>query len=461
MQQQEIHFAAFGQARLKTERLRILGVVIFAGVLVLVTAVRTLILHTGVLLNLWLGDVGVIALLVIYELAALRWIRRAQATGGSIPSAWWKFGMMFEALLPAFWMAVLSSSRVEPEYQPLANPAVLVFFIFIMLSILRVSPGTSVAAGLMAGAAYLAASVYIGWRPALPGSAAPVTQTMVPLYAIIFIMGGVLAGGIAREVRDHVQAAVREAEAQRQLESVQHDLQVARSIQQSLLPNQEPQVPGFEIAGWNQPADDTGGDYFDWMSLPDGRFAVMLADVTGHGIGPALLAASSRAYARASFETQPDLVAAFQHMNRAMAEDLDPGRFVTFAAVMCSPNPGRVQVYSAGHAPLFFYSATEDRFWEMDAHAPPLGILPVLAGDPPAEMTLQPGDLILLVTDGFLEWENAASEQFGSRRLETAVRESREFTPEAMIQKIHESVLGFAAGSEQKDDLTAVVIKRV
>jgi serine phosphatase RsbU (regulator of sigma subunit) len=460
MQEPEIHSAAFDQARLKTERLRILGVLIFAAVIVVVTAIRTLILHTGAPLHLWLTDLAVIAVLVVYELASLRWVQRALKTNDTLHSAWWSSGIVFEALLPTLWMALLSSSKVAPEYQPLANPAVLVFFILIILSILRLSRRTTIFTGVMATAGYLAASLYIGWRPAIPGTPAPVTQTMVPLYAITLLVGGFLAGVVAEEVRKNVQVALREAETQRRLEAVQHDLQVARSIQQSLLPKEKPSAAGFEVAGWNQPADDTGGDYYDWMPIAGGKLVVMLADVTGHGIGPALLAASSRAYARASFETQPDLLSAFQHMNQAMRADLDPRRFVTFAGVECSPNPGKVEVYSAGHAPLFFYSAAEDRFWEMDAHAPPLGILPMLVGDPPAQMTLAPGDLILLVTDGFFEWENKAGEQFGSQRLEAAVRASRQLAPEAIIQKLYASVLAFAEGSAQKDDLTAVVIKR-
>lgn len=461
MQEPEIHSAAFDQARLKTERLRILGVLVFAAVLVVVTAIRTLILHTGAPIPTWLADLGVIGVLVVYLFACLRWIDGALKAGGTLPTAFWSFGIVFEGLLPAFWMALLSSAHVIPEYQPLANPAVLVFFILIILSILRLSPKTSVFAGVMAAVLYLAASWYIGWRPAIPGTPAPVTQTMVPLYAVSMLVAGFLAGVVAREVRDNVQIALREAETQRRLEAVHHDLQVARSIQQSLLPKEKPKLGGFEIAGWNEPADDTGGDYFDWMPIADGKLAIILADVTGHGIGPALLAASSRAYARASFETQPDILSAFQHMNTAMRGDLDPRRFVTCAGVVCWPNPGKVQVYSAGHAPLFFYTAAEDRFWEMDAHAPPLGILPMLVGDAPADLTLQPGDLILLATDGFFEWENKDGEQYGSQRLEEAIRASRHLAPDAMIQELYKSVLAFAGGTVQKDDLTAVVIKRV
>src|SRR5205814_6172642 len=110
-----------------------------------------------------------------------------------------------------------------------------------------------------------------------------------------------VAGMIAGEIRKQVEAALREAATRRQLESVEHDLALARSIQQSLLPNMTPEIEGFEIAGWNQPADQTGGDYYDWQVLPNGTVVAELADVTGHGIGPALLAAVCRAYARASF----------------------------------------------------------------------------------------------------------------------------------------------------------------
>ena len=111
-------------------------------------------------------------------------------------------------------------------------------------------------------------------------------------------MGGIVAGAVAGEIRKHVQAALREAETKSKLRAIQHDLQVARSIQQSLLPREAPHIAGFDIAGWNCPADDTGGDYFDWRTLSGGNVVVSLADVTGHGIGPALLASLCHAYAK-------------------------------------------------------------------------------------------------------------------------------------------------------------------
>ena len=137
-------------------------------------------------------------------------------------------------------------------------------------------------------------------------------QRAVVGYAIAFVIGGLVAGVVAGEIRKHVNAALREAETKRQLERLEHDMQVARSIQQSLLPSTAPQIEGFQIAGWNQPADQTGGDYFDWQHLPSGRVVVALGDVTGHGIGSALLAAVCRAYARANLTMEDGLLTAME-----------------------------------------------------------------------------------------------------------------------------------------------------
>ena len=100
-----------------------------------------------------------------------------------------------------------------------------------------------------------------------------------------------------------MQAALREAKLQSELDRINHDIDIARSIQHGLLPASPPQLEHFDVAGWNQPANQTGGDYFDWQLLPDGQLAISVGDATGHGIGPALVSTLCRAYARASFLT--------------------------------------------------------------------------------------------------------------------------------------------------------------
>src|SRR6185369_16554810 len=121
--------------------------------------------------------------------------------------------------------------------------------------------------------------------------------TIYFIYAGLILAGGIVAAVVSSRIRTHVAAALREAELKSKLEQVNHDLDVARSIQQDLLPSQSPRLENFDIAGWNEPANETGGDYFDWQSLPDGRLAISLGDATGHGIGPALVSALCRAYA--------------------------------------------------------------------------------------------------------------------------------------------------------------------
>jgi serine phosphatase RsbU (regulator of sigma subunit) len=388
-------------------------------------------------------------------------VNLALNAGRSLSGGAWVLSTILETSLPAFAIVFLNSAELEAAYRPLASPAVLVFFIFIILSTLRLSPWIGILSGAVASATYLCAAFFLGWRFPVPGAPAPITQSNVTLNAITLLVGGIVAGAVAGQIRKHVQAALREAETKRKLEAVEHDLQVARSIQQSLLPQEPPQISGFDIAGWNRPADDTGGDYFDWKTLPDGKVVVSLADVTGHGIGPALLAAACHAYARSSFGVGRELPSALEHLNQNLGADLATGLFVTFVAAVCCPSCAEMEMLSAGHGPLFIYSRPEDRFTELNAHALPLGILPSFASDPPTHLQLHAGDLVLLATDGFFEWENDRGEQFGVRRMEEVIRASRDIASSEIIAKLYDAVTRFSNGTKQQDDLTAVVIKRL
>jgi serine phosphatase RsbU (regulator of sigma subunit) len=265
---------------------------------------------------------------------------------------------------------------------------------------------------------------------------------------------------VAAEIRTHVDAALREAETQHQLKQVAHELQIARSIQQSLLPKVRPQVAGYQVSGWSRSADDTGGDFYDWKRLPDGRWVVVLADVTGHGIGPAILASVCRAYSRANFSVRDSLETALKNINLSFAEDLTPERFATFVAVVCHETSDELELLSAGHGPIFTYSSENQTVSLLEAQALPLGILPDLWKAEPVKIRMRPGDIIILITDGFFEWENNGGEQFGPERLAAVVRQFSHQDPEVIIAELYDSVLKFAQGSPQQDDLTAVLIKR-
>src|SRR5260370_41224287 len=131
------------------------------------------------------------------------------------------------------------------------------------------------------------------------------------------------------------------------------------SIEPSLLPKVRPQGAGFQIAGWSRTADDTGGDFYDWKKLSDGRWAVFLADVTGHGIGPAILASVCRTYSRASFNERDNLATIFRNINQSFSEDLTPERFATFVAAVFQESSDQVGVLSAGHGSPFIYSSRD------------------------------------------------------------------------------------------------------
>ena len=446
---------AFRQAILKSETKRILGVISFVLFFALLAAIRIFVM--GSAMSRW-GLVAA-ALIVLFELLLLRYVNRTLRSGKAVPKLIWNSAIALESLFPAVGITFLASSRLLPAYRPLATPWVLLFFPFILLSVLRLSPRLCCITGVYSAIGYLVAAFVSGWR--FTGSDGfTVTETAIAYFAAVILATGILAAGVATQIRSHVQAALREAETEHQLKQVQHELQIARSIQQSLLPKVRPQIRGFAVAGWSQTADDTGGDFYDWKKLPDGRWVVILADVTGHGIGPAILASVCRAYSRATFNLRDSLDKMMKSINLSFAEDLTPERFATFVAVMCQEGSDQLELLSAGHGPILIYSAEGESLKILEAQALPLGILPDLWEAMPVKLLMRPGDILVLITDGFLEWENNSGEQFGSDRVAAIVRQFSNREPELIIAELYDSVLKFANGTPQQDDLTIVLIKK-
>lgn len=447
---------AFRHALLKSEKKRIVGVILFVCCFAALAIVRIFVL--GSAMSRW--GLVVAALVIAFEVGLYRAVNGSLHSGKDISNFVWYLSSVLECLFPAVGVAFLTSTRLLPDYRPLATPWVLAFFPFILLSVLRLTPRLCWVCGIVSALGYLTAAYLVGWHFSPGASGFTVTQTAVKYFAFMLLIMGALAAGVAAEIRSHVEAALREAETQHQLKQVAHELQIARSIQQSLLPKVRPQIAGFQVTGWSRTADDTGGDFYDWKKLSDGRWVVVLADVTGHGIGPAILASVCRAYSRASFNVTDRLETMLKNISLAFAEDLTPERFATFVAAVCQEGSDQVELLSAGHGPIFVYSSDNQSFQLLDAQALPLGILPDLWDAVPVKLTLKPGDIVLLITDGFLEWENSAGEQFGTERLAATVKQFSEREPEVIIAELYDSVLNFAQGTPQQDDLTAALIKR-
>jgi serine phosphatase RsbU (regulator of sigma subunit) len=236
-------------------------------------------------------------------------------------------------------------------------------------------------------------------------------------------------------------------------------LSIARDIQRGLLPSHPPIAVGFDIAGWSEAADETGGDFYDWMETERGDIVFVLADVTGHGIGPSLMAAVCRAYARATLVEEAPLEPLLDRLNRLVHRDARVGQFVTFFSAVLSPASRRLTLLSAAHGPILVYRAKEQAVVETPTHGLPLGVIEELGTDPGTRLTLDPGDALVVVSDGFFEWANAAGEQFGTARLAAELAACGALPAAAIIERLRDAVYRFTAGTPQPDDMTAIVVR--
>lgn len=447
---------AFERASLKSESYRIVALLCVLGAILLFIVIRGIATQSYLLLG---GQAVVLALVIAHELVMLRAVRSALRDDAGVLPELWVFNVLIESQLPTVALLVLLLAQWMTPYQVLVAPAIAVYFLFITLSTLRLRPSLTFLTGLLSALGYLFVSLLVQLRvnPTNAGEVFPFPVYLV--YAVLIFAAGIIAALVARQVRGYVRAALREAKLQNELDRINHDIDIARSIQTDLLPTSSPKLDHFEIAGWNRPANQTGGDYFDWQLLPDGQLAISVGDATGHGIGPALVSTLCRAYARATFlNNGHDQV--LGRLNSLLANDLADDRFVTFAVIFLNPNNGEVKVLSAGHGPILCYRRATNRLENFDAQGIPLGMIDGMSYDDSSVRSLSAGDMIVLVTDGFYEWQNPETEEFGLERLKDTIRQARDCSAEEVIARLYATVKDFSKGTEQNDDLTAVVLKR-
>jgi serine phosphatase RsbU (regulator of sigma subunit) len=244
-------------------------------------------------------------------------------------------------------------------------------------------------------------------------------------------------------------------------------LQIAREIQIALLPKESPKLPGYDIAGWSEAADQAGGDFYDWVADRQERIVLSVADVTGHGIGPAIMASVCRAHARATIRPDQALTAEqtltrrIDRLNRLMSGDLSDARFVTYFSSVLDTGTHQLTYVSAGHGPVLIYRARDGSVEEAHVHGVPLGVVPDFEFDPQSVADLAPGDIVLMASDGFWEYPNPEHELFGVERLKTSLRSAAGLPAAAIIDQIRADVAAHVRGVQQPDDMTAIVLKRV
>jgi PAS domain S-box-containing protein len=247
--------------------------------------------------------------------------------------------------------------------------------------------------------------------------------------------------------------------AEKELKENQEQFRVAHEIQQHLFPKKPPGLPGFDIAGHSNPAEATGGDYFDYVPMPDGRMGMVIGDVTGHGVGPALLMAETRAYLRVLAKTREHVGEILTRANIVLAEDVGYERFVTLILVQLDAATKTLTYANAGHPAGYILGETGEVKTLLKRTGMPLGLRPDTTYSAAAPIPLAAGDIILLLTDGFEEAVSPDDRVFGIDRVLQVVREHRKQSAQQIVKFLYEALDDFSDHTPPSDDLTVVVIK--
>jgi PAS domain S-box-containing protein len=247
--------------------------------------------------------------------------------------------------------------------------------------------------------------------------------------------------------------------AERELRENQEQFQVAREIQQRLFPKSAPALEGFDLAGVTYPAEATGGDYFDYLPMMNGNVGVIVADVTGHGIGPALLMAETRAYLRTLAANRDDIGEILTIANRILAEDIGDERYVTLFLGRIDPKARSFAYASAGHPTGYVLGPGGEIKTLLKRTAVPLGINPNAKYNGAVDVPLESGDIVLLLTDGIEETMALDESFFGIERTLNVVRQNRDKSAKEILDALYRAVRDFCQQAPQLDDVTAIVIK--
>jgi len=238
-----------------------------------------------------------------------------------------------------------------------------------------------------------------------------------------------------------------------------HEFALARQIQQGWLPTTMPALPGFAFGGACQFCQETGGDYYDFFPVGDSTIGIALGDARGHGIGAALVMEEARATIRALALTRTDPGEILVLANRCLMAGFPAGHFVTMFLARVDPGSRSLVYCSAGHWPGYVLDRAGNVRLVLESTSLPLGIdVSIEYLNAPA-ITLLPGDLLCLFTDGIMETFSGDDSLFGIERALEIVRRKRHDSPDAIVQALFRAVRDFSGGQRQFDDLTAVIVK--
>ncbi len=254
---------------------------------------------------------------------------------------------------------------------------------------------------------------------------------------------------------DHVAVAVHNARRfgdERELrERMSREAEEARSIQQALLPRTSPLIPGFAVSGMSIPVSSVGGDWYDFIPLRDGRWGLVLADVSGKGTAAAILMSATRGMLRSLAQTGSGPGEVLLRLNNMMIEDFPSGRFVTMVYAELDPSTRVLRIANAGHLSPLLVEPSGHR-WITHEHGLPLGISSSKFSE--AEVTLSDHSRIAFYSDGITEAEIESGEEYGAGRLLAQMK-----SPDITLDGLLADVRKFANGTGLRDDATAILVR--
>jgi len=260
-----------------------------------------------------------------------------------------------------------------------------------------------------------------------------------------------------------VVAVIRDVTERRRLEKSVHDNHVqmlaARRIQQYFLPRNAPAIPGFDIAGASYPAEFTAGDHFDYIPMAGATLGIVIGDVTGHGYGPALLMVALRNHLRALIRHHDALDEILGDANRLLSEEMEEEYFITLLMGRLDPQTRTFDYINAGHPSGYLFDASGEHKASLNSTTIPLGVLHDLNFPPAQSVALEPGDMLVLVTDGVLEAQRADGAQFGEQRTLDTIRDHHRRPAREIIAALFREARTFSGERRIADDVTAVVVK--
>lgn len=259
-------------------------------------------------------------------------------------------------------------------------------------------------------------------------------------------------------VTTHFVSVLKDMTALRKQLERDFQLGLAREIQQRLY-GATASLPGFDIAAGAYPADETGGDYFDFIPQPDGSLYIVIADISGHGFGSALVMAEVRASLRAYAAMVPEIAQIFSLVNRSLAATLEGNGFVTMFLGRLNPHQRTLEYASAGHEPGYLLRRSGEIGTTLASSAPPLGLFPDHQFPSSHTVALEHGDTILLLTDGITESAASDSSFFGAEGALTFVRGQPLSTSHELVYGLYQAARAFAGNALQRDDILSVICR--